>query len=120
RRGLWRRRAGLADAGRRGRVFGDGVWAGQRGWGRRIRREMPRLGKRWLSLRETPDLDLVRARFAPRDAAIFRAGLELSAMHLGLYAASLLVQARLLRSLVPFAGLFRWAAERLKVFGSDR
>jgi hypothetical protein len=41
-------------------------------------------------------------------------------MHLGLYAASLLVQAGLLGSLAPFAGLLRWAAERLKSFGSDR
>jgi hypothetical protein len=62
----------------------------------------------------------VPARFAPREAAIFRAGLELSVMHLGLYAASLLVQAGLLGSLAPFASLFRWTAEHLKGFGSDR
>jgi Saccharopine dehydrogenase NADP binding domain len=110
----------LSYAGRPVRVFTDGMWTEHPGWGRPTRREMPRLGKRWLSLCETPDLDLVPARFAPRDAAIFRAGLELSVMHLGLYAASLLVQAGLLGSLSPFAAVFRWAAERLKIFGSDR
>ena len=51
---------------------------------------------------------------------LFRAGLELSVLHLGLLLASLPVRAGLLPSLVPFAGLFRWAAERLKFFGSDR
>ena len=119
-RGLSVMQAILSYAGRPVRVFAGGVWTEQPGWGRPIRRDMPGLGKRWLSLCETPDLDLVPARFAPRDTAIFRAGLELSVMHLGLYAASLVVQAGLLGSLAPFAGLFRWAAERLKFFGSDR
>jgi hypothetical protein len=119
-RGLSVMQAILSYAGRPVRVFANGVWTEQPGWGRPIRREIARLGKRWLSLCETPDLDLVPARFAPRESAIFRAGLELSVMHLGLYTASLLVQGRLLGSLAPFAGLFRWIAERLKVFGSDR
>ncbi len=119
-RGLSVIRAILSYAGQPVRVFADGAWTERRGWGRPIRRDMPGLGKRWLSLCETPDLDLVPARFAPTQAAIFRAGLELSLMHLGLCAAGLLVQARLLRSLAPFAPPFRWTAERLKGFGSDR
>jgi hypothetical protein len=119
-RGLSVMQAILSYAGRPVRVFAGGAWTEEPGWGRPIRRDMPGLGKRWLSLCETPDLDLVPARFAPRETAIFRAGLELSVMHLGLYGASLLVQAGLLGSLAPFAGLFRWTAERLKFFGSDR
>jgi hypothetical protein len=119
-RGLSVIRAILSYAGQRVRVFANGAWTERRGWGWPIRRAMPGLGKRWLSLCETPDLDLVPARFAPREAAIFRAGLELSLMHLGLYAAGLLVQMRLLRSLTPFARPFRWIAERLRGFGSDR
>jgi saccharopine dehydrogenase-like protein len=119
-RGLSVIRAILSYAGRPVRVFADGAWTVQAGWGRPIRRDMPDLGRRWLSLCETPDLDLVPARFAPRESAIFRAGLELSAMHFGLYVAGLLVRMRLLRSLTPFARLFRWIAERLKGFGSDR
>jgi hypothetical protein len=113
-------RAILSYAGKPVRVFADGGWTRQPGWGRPIRRDMPGLGKRWLSLCETPDLDLVPARFAPRRAAIFRAGLELSAMHLGLFLAGLLVQARLLPSLTPFARVLRWLAECAKGFGSDR
>ncbi len=119
-RGLSVIRAILSYAGRPVRVFLDGEWTTRPGWGRPIRREMPGLGRRWLSLCETPDLDLVPARFAPRQAAVFRAGLELSAMHVGLYCAGLLVRARLLPSLTPFARPLRWIAERLKGFGSDR
>jgi hypothetical protein len=119
-RGLSVIRAILSYAGQNVRVFAGGVWTERRGWGQPVRRAMPGLGKRWLSLCETPDLDLVPARFAPRDAAIFRAGLELSVMHLGLCAAGLLVRMGLLRSLTPFARLFRWIAERLKGFGGDR
>jgi hypothetical protein len=119
-RGLSVVRAILSYAGKPVRVFADGDWTERPGWGRPVRRNMPGLGRRWLSLCETPDLDLVPARFAPREAAIFRAGLELSLMHLGLYAVSLLVQAGILRSLAPFARTFRWIAERLSRFGSDR
>jgi saccharopine dehydrogenase-like NADP-dependent oxidoreductase len=119
-RGLSVVRAILSYAGQPVRVFVDGRWTDQRGWGRPVRREMPGLGRRWLSLCETPDLDLVPARFAPGRAAIFRAGLELPAMHLGLYGAGLLVRTHLLSSLLPFARPLRWAAERLKNFGSDR
>ncbi len=119
-RGLSVVRAILSYAGKPVRVFADGGWTERPGWGRPVRRDMPGLGRRWLSLCETPDLDLVPARFAPREVAIFRAGLELSVMHLGLYAASLLVQAGILPSLAPFAGSFRWIAERLSRFGSDR
>ncbi len=119
-RGLSVIRAILSYAGKPVRVFAGGDWTRQPGWGRPIRRDMPGLGKRWLSLCETPDLDLVPARFAPRQAAIFRAGLELSAMHLGLFLAGLLVQARLLPSLTPFARVLRWLAECAKEFGSDR
>jgi hypothetical protein len=119
-RGLSVIHAILSYAGKPVRVFEGGAWTKRPGWGRPVRRAMPGLGRRWLSLCETPDLDLVPARFAPRQSAIFRAGLELPAMHLGLYLASTLVRARLMPSLVPFARPFRWLAERLKALGSDR
>ncbi len=119
-RGLSVIRAILSYAGKPIRVFDGGGWTERPGWGRPVRREMPGLGKRWLSLCETPDLDLVPERFAPRQAAVFRAGLELSAMHLGLYLGGLLVRARLVPSLVPFAKPLRWMAERMKGLGSDR
>lgn len=119
-RGLSVIRAILSYAGKPVRVFEGGAWTERPGWGRPVRRAMPGLGRRWLSLCETPDLDLVPERFAPRQAAVFRAGLELSVMHLGLYLASVLVRTGLIPSLAPFARLFQWMAERLKGLGSDR
>src|SRR5205807_7935538 len=119
-RGLAVIRSILSYAGRPGRVFGGGVWTTRPGWGMLTRRELPGIGHRWLSLCETPDLDLVPSRFAPRSSALFRAGLELSLLHLGLAAASLAVRMRLLKTLLPFARFFRALAALLERFGTDR
>ena len=119
-RGLSVIRAILSYAGKPAQMFAGGEWTRRPGWGWPVRREMPGLGKRWLSLCETPDLDLVPALFAPTNAAVFRAGLELTVMHWGLCLAGLLVRAKLLPSLLPFAAPFRQMAEWLKNFGSDR
>ncbi|HEV2673943.1 MAG TPA: DUF4166 domain-containing protein [Aliidongia sp.] len=110
----------LSYAGRPVRLFRNGRWGTAAGWGLLTRQEIPGVGRRLLSLCETPDLDILPARFAVRQRAIFRAGLELPILHLGLVAASLLVRARLVPSLVPFAGLFRALADLFILFGSDR
>ncbi|WP_426955990.1 SDR family oxidoreductase [Muricoccus radiodurans] len=119
-RGLSVIRAILSYAGRPVRVWLDGRWTERPGWGLTVRREIPGLGRRWLSLCETPDLDLVPVRFHPRRAALFRAGLELSFLHLGLAALSLSVRAGWPRSLLPFAGAFRRAADAVAGLGSAR
>ncbi|HZT87085.1 MAG TPA: DUF4166 domain-containing protein [Stellaceae bacterium] len=119
-RGLSVLRAILSYAGKPVRVFEGGRWTTRPGWGMTVRRDMPGLGRRFLSLCETPDLDLVPRRFRPTVSAVFRAGLELPALHLGLWLASLPVRLRLLPSLVPFARPFRWLADRLRDLGSDR
>jgi len=119
-RGLAVIRSILSYAGKPVRVFTNGQWVTQPGWGMLTRRNMRDLGRRWLSLCETPDLDLVPLRLAPQEAAVFRAGLELSVLHIGLLLASLPVRIGLLTSLLPFAPLFRWVAERLARFGTDR
>jgi hypothetical protein len=119
-RGLAVIRSILSYAGKPVRVFAEGRWVTRRGWGMLTRRDIGGLGRRWLSLCETPDLDLVPLRFAPRRSALFRAGLELSILHLGLALASLPVRIGLLKSLLPFARPFRWVAERLARFGTDR
>ena len=112
-------RAILSYAGKPVRVFAGGSWTTQTGWGIPVRRAMPGIGRRFLSLCETPNLGLMPMRVNPRDTAVCRPGLELPALHLLLVAASLLVRARLSPSLVPFAGLFRWVGERLAGFGGD-
>ncbi|BAT58130.1 saccharopine dehydrogenase [Variibacter gotjawalensis] len=119
-RGLSVVQAILGRTGKPARVFTGGRWREAPGWGLLIRRRLPGLGKRWLSLVETPDLDLLPQRYAPRDRAIFRAGFELAFMHLGLWLASLPVRIGLLPTLLPLAKPFHWIADRLFRYGTDR
>ena len=113
-------RAVLSYVGQPVRAFIDGAWRQQLGWGCLVRRRIPGIGHRWLSLCETPDLELMPRNFQIRRAAIFRAGLELSVLHLGLSLFSLPVRAGLVRSLAPFAGILRAIVQLLRPLGSDR
>jgi hypothetical protein len=119
-RGLSVLRSVLSYCGKPVRVFDVGRWRTRPGWGMTARRDVPGLGRRWLSLCETPDLDIAVRRYAVRDAVVFRAGLELAAMHLGLLLISLPVRARIVPSLAPFAAGLGRAAGLLQGFGSDR
>jgi hypothetical protein len=73
----------LTWLGRPVQVFSDGGWRQRRGWGGLYRRQMGAAGRRWLSLCETPDLDLMAARYRPTRSALFLAGLEPPLLHLG-------------------------------------
>lgn len=119
-RGLALVQAILARAGQPARVFRDGRWTTAMGWGLLTRKRLPGLGRRWLSVAETPDLDLIPARFSPRRDGVFYASLELPVMHLGLWAASGLVKLGLLKTLVPLARPLQWVAQLLYAFGTDR
>lgn len=119
-RGLSVMRAILSYAGRPVRVLQDGRWVTRPGWGMLSRRHLRGLGPRWLSLCETPDLDIVPQRFPGVRSVTFRAGLELPLLHLGLFAASLPVRLGLLRSLEPCAARFRTLADRFTGWGGDR
>jgi hypothetical protein len=119
-RGLSVVKAILARAGQPIRVFRNGRWTAARGMGLLSRHRMPGLGRRWLFLIDTPDLDLVPQRFKPRREAIWRAGLELSVLHLGVWALSLLVAARVLPSLVPLARPLRAVAAWFRGLGGGR
>lgn len=119
-RGLSVVRAILSYAGRPVRVFTAGHWTMRPGWSMTVRPALPGLGGLTLALTETPDLDIIPARFAVTQEAVFRAGLELAVLHDGLRLASWAVRVGLLRSLVPFARPFRAVAATLERFGSDR
>lgn len=119
-RGLSVIQAILSYAGKPVRLLLDGAWQARPGWGLLARRRIGGIGPRWLSLCETPDLDIVPERFGVRRSAIFRAGLELPLLHLGLAAAAVPVRLRLLPSLRPFSELFQTLASWCSSFGSDR
>lgn len=119
-RGLAVIRAILSWVGRPVRVYTDGAWQVRAGWGMPERRQIPGLGRRWVSLAETPDLDLMVQRYRPVRSALFKAGLELPLLHLGLYALSYLSRPRFMPPLtwmaVPLQRAARWFENR----GSDR
>jgi hypothetical protein len=119
-RGLSVIRAILGWAGAPVRVLAKGHWATRPGWGDPRRTPFPGLGRRWTGLAEVPDLDLLPDRFHVRRDAVFRAGLELSILHLGLWALSLARRARLVRTLEPLAVLLGEAAGLVAPLGSDR
>lgn len=110
----------LSYCGQPVRVFLNGCWTERPGWGLLTRRTLSGLGRRWLSLCETPDLDIVAQRFRVSRSAVFRAGLELSVLHLGLSVATSLVRLGLVRSLAGFAAPFHRIANALIGFGTDR
>lgn len=110
----------LSYVGRPVRLLQHGSWTTAPGWGLLARRRFAGLGLRFLSLVDTPDLDLVPARFASLRSALFFANVEVSVMHLGLWALSFLVRLKLMKSLVPLAGVLHPLTQALSRFGSDR
>ncbi|MGL4488961.1 MAG: SDR family oxidoreductase [Rhizobiaceae bacterium] len=101
------------------RVFDDGHWQEQSGWGGSGKISLGTLGVRHAALAETPDLDVLVEDFKPRISARFHAGLELGVMHHGLRLAGLLRRWRLVPRLGRFTGLFQALARPLGAFGSD-
>lgn len=110
----------LSRAGTQVRVWEDGRWATRRGWSHRESLAIAGLKKRRFALVETPDLDLVPARFAPTDSAVFMAALELPVLHRGIEAIATLRRFGLWRNPERAAAALTWCAGLLERFGSDR
>jgi len=119
-RGLAVVQALLSYVGHPVKVLEEGVVRTHPGWSLLHRRRVDGLGRRWFSLCETPDLDLVPLRFPTVRTVHFHAGLELGVLHCGLWILSLLVRARLLRSLRPWASGLHATVQRCGRFGTDR
>lgn len=119
-RGLSVVEAILSYAGKPVRVFREGRWQNVAGWGMTHRWPVHGLGRRWASVCDTPDQDLLVERYAPKRSAEFFAGVELSIMHLGLVLLCLPVRLGLIQSLRPAAPLLHRIATWLRPFGSDR
>jgi hypothetical protein len=110
----------LSYTGKPVRVFREGAWQQQPGWGMLHRADIPGIGKRWASVCDTPDQDLLVVRYAPTRDAEFFAGLELSILHVGLWGLSFPVRWGLVPTLRPAAGIMLWMAQRFLPFGSDK
>lgn len=109
----------LSYAGRPLRVLVDGEWQQRAGWSMPRRVAAEGVAPRWASLCDTAELDLVAAARPEVRHVVFRAGVELAPLHLGLWALTLLVRLGLVRSLEPLARPLLWCARPLERLGSD-
>lgn len=87
------------------------------GWQDVYRQDYPVLGKRWMANCDIPDLDLLPLRYGIKDIR-FSAGLELSALHMGLWALGWLVRFGLPIPLTRLAGSLWRCANWFDRFGS--
>ncbi len=119
-RGVAVMRAILSWAGASVRVFEGGAWRVRSGWSDCGVIDVPGLGRRRFALAETPDLDLIPARYAPRDSALFMAGLELWPMQRGMEMIAALRRSGVLRQPRRWAKALLFAGNLLSPFGTDR
>ncbi len=66
----------------------DGTWTTVHGWQGLSQHRFPTIGKRWLGNCNVPDPQLFAARYPSLRTIDFRAGVEVSLFHLGLWALS--------------------------------
>lgn len=118
-RGLAVVEAILSYVGKPVQVFRQGRWQEVPGWGLMHRTHVLNVGKRWASVCDTPDQDLLVARYQPTRSAEFFAGLELPILHLGLWLLSLPVRWGWIESLLPYAKPMLRIAKLLLPFGTD-
>jgi saccharopine dehydrogenase-like NADP-dependent oxidoreductase len=94
--------------------------ASRHGWGGLTRHRYPSpVGGRWLSNVDLPDIVLMPQRYPGVESVTLRAGLELSALHLGLSMLSALVARGTIQSLLPASRTFKAIADSLTPFGTD-
>lgn len=110
----------LSYVGKPVHVFMDGRWALVPGWALQGRLDCGAAGRRWASVCDTPEQQLLVDRYRPTQSAEFVAGLELSILHLGLWLLSFAVRWGWIGTLRPFAGALLWIAMQLQPFGTDR
>ena len=119
-RGLSVVEAILSYVGRPVRVFREGAWQEVPGWGMTHREDIPAIGRRWASVCDTPEQDLLVQRYRPRRSAEFFAGLELGLLHCGLALCAWPVRWGWLQSLRPFSRAMLAISRLFLPFGSDK
>ena len=110
----------LGGVGQPIRLFRGGDWHTVYGWQGLGRETFGDAGRRWLGYVDVPDLELMPSYGASLESVRFRAGLEVSLFHLGLWCASWPVRWGLIASLAPSASLLLAIKRRLSWLGSDR
>jgi hypothetical protein len=96
-----------------------GEWRVVYGWQDLHRVRYPKIGKRWFSSCDVPDLDLFPERYHVAGTVKFHAGLELSIIHLSLWLMSWITRWGWMRTWLPAARFLQRASEYLISWGSD-
>jgi hypothetical protein len=119
-RGLATIRAVLSYCGQPLTQFRHGQWQTVYGWQGLVRRRYPNpMHTRWLSYCDVPDLLLFPERYPAVRTVIFRAGMELTVIQLGIWLLSWLARWRIVKHWPRYAKLLRSLSDLLLPFGSD-
>ncbi|HTJ20604.1 MAG TPA: saccharopine dehydrogenase NADP-binding domain-containing protein [Steroidobacteraceae bacterium] len=109
----------LGYAGKPIKQWRDSAWRTVYGWQDLTRRTYPRsVGTRWIANCDVPDLELFPQRYSPVRTVVFHAGVGMTSGMLSTWAASWLVRAGLLSSLVPLVPRLHKTALAVERFGS--
>ena len=98
----------------------DGKWRKAWGWQELARLRFAGFGTRWAAACDVPDLELFPARYSSVRTVQFRAALEFSAEHCGLWLAAALRRCGLALPLERWAGRLNRLASALDRFGGDK
>ncbi len=109
----------IGQAGKPFLVRSGGRQVAAYGWQGLHRHRFPEIGARWMSDVDVPDLELLPQNYPELSTARFCAGLEVGAFHLGLWTASFLVRAGVVRNLSALATPMLAVKRRLSAIGSD-
>ena len=107
-------------AGRPFRWLNDGAWKDAWGWQELRRMRFAGLGMRWAAACNIPDLELLPARYPGVKTVEFRAALEITVLHFGLWLAAALRRAGLPLPIERWAASLNRLASLLDIFGSER
>jgi len=120
-RGLATVQSILSYCGQPFRQWHDGRWRTVYGWQGLMRRRYPApMGRRRLAYCDVPDLELFPQRYPAVREVVFRAGLEISLLHLGTWVLSWLVRARLVNNWRDYAPQLKRISEWFERWGSTR
>ena len=108
----------LGYCGRPIRVWRNGGWCIAHGWMDGKHQKFP-FGVRRVGVCDTPDLELFPERYPYLQTVLFRAGLELPLLNVGMWGAAALVRMGLITNLASHAHTLRRFSERFVGFGSD-
>jgi saccharopine dehydrogenase-like NADP-dependent oxidoreductase len=108
----------LGYAGRPFKTLINGRMQDVYGWQSLHSHSYPELGRRWLGNCDVPDLSLFPQRYKDLQTIRFYAGLEVPAVHIGLWMLSWLARVGLVRHLEKWAGFLRSTGRIFDIFGS--